>query len=479
MSLLYKFFLGILIAKIIFVLAFVGIFGEARLIWSDSAAYLNIGRNLWSGYGFVSSGGDPLIYTPNTIRTPIYPAIIGFFDRFVPHGLAVVSFLQAALAAFAAVLIYKLALRFLDHRWALGVTLVASFEPLISVIHILIMPEILLLVFILLFLDSFLRYLDDRRISDLLLVSLWLGIATMIKPAALYLFVVPLFFLIKDYIFSYVRSEKRSNKLLRLFVFLGVMVLLLFPWAARNYVTAGVIGVTTDDAANICGWTLSGILATKHRLDASNFDVLYAHPEYQEQVKRCTSTGAALKLFAAEYPVDFAKTMFLSSIAMLTNDGYAAFFEKAPAEEKRPDQWEAPVKIHHNYLTPAVFTNRDWPARFLAAAQELRPHERVAVIVGKLFWLLILFFALLSAWQLVIKQHSLPAFFLFLVIVYFVAAAVITNAYGVGARLRFSVNPLLLLFAGIGAHNLFNNIFRSPLHFLKNTPNILGYDGKR
>lgn len=465
----HKLFLGVLIAKIIFVIAFVGVFGEDRLIWSDSSAYLNIGRSLWSGHGFASSSGESSIYTPNTVRTPLYPAIIGFFDRFVPHGLAAVSLLQAALAAFAAVLIYHIAIRFLPPRWALGVALVASFEPLISVIHILIMPEILLLVFLLLFLNSFLYYLDRRQIHDLLLSALWLGIAVMIKPVAIYLFAVPLFFLIKDYRVSFVRP----------FIFLSIIILLLLPWAARNYVTAGVMGVTTDDSANICGWTLSGILATKHRLDASNFDILYAHPEYKEAVTHCTSTSAALKLFITEYPIDFAKTMILSGIAMLTNEGYAAFFEKAPVEHERSAQWQAPVKIHHNYLTPAVFTNRDWPARLTAAFYELRPIERVAIVAGKLFWAAVLLFAIFGAWHLIIKHRSSHALFLLFVIGYFIAAAVITNAYGVGARLRFPINSLLLLFACVVAHNLFNHILRPRFDFFKNTADIFGNDRER
>ena len=263
MSSSHKLFFGVLVAKIIFVFLFVGFFGEERLIWSDSSAYLNIGRNIFSGHGFSSSGGDPLVYTPNTVRTPVYPFLVGFFDRFVPHGLLVVSLLQAALAALAIVLIYQLARRFLDDYWAWGIALIASFEPLTSAIHILIAPEIFLLVFALLFLISFLRYLDDQHIADLLLSALWLGIATMIKPVALYLFVVPflflIFFSIRDYIFSYVRREKRNSSFWHIIVFLSIILLLLLPWEARNYVTDGIIGVTTDDAANICGWTLIGV----------------------------------------------------------------------------------------------------------------------------------------------------------------------------------------------------------------------------
>lgn len=461
MSLSYKLFFSVLIIKIIFVFVFVGIFGEQRLLWSDSSAYLNIGRNIFSGHGFSSSGGEPPIFTPNTVRTPLYPFLIGFFYRFVPHGLTVVSLLQAILAAFAAVLIYRIALRFLSPFWALGVALIASFEPLISVIHILIMPEILLLVFLLLFLLSFLRYLDERDVADLLLSALWFGAAVMTKPVALYLFFIPLFFLIKDYIFLREGNKKRNSYFLRIPIFVGVIFLLLAPWAARNYVTAGIVGVTTDDAANICGWTLSGVLATKHRLDASNFDILYAHPEYQEAARHCTSTSAALKLFITEYPADFIKTMFLSGIAMLTNEGYTAFFEKAPAEENRPDQWAAQVKIHHNYLTPAVFTNRDWPVRVAAAVRELRPYEFIIVMVGKLFWLFVLVFAIIGAWRLLVKKRSPYALFVALVIGYFIAAAVITNAYGVGARLRFPINPFLILFAAAGMRHLFL-LLRSP-----------------
>ena len=143
-------------------------------------------------------------------------------------------------------------------------------------------------------------------------------------------------------------------------------------------------------------------------------------------------------MFLFDYPGFFVKTSLLSSASLLTNEGYAAFFERPPEEQ---------VKIHHNYLTPAVFTSPDWRERVRAAIRELTGIELIAVLVGKLFWLLVSIFAFIGMAYLSFVKKSLPAIFLMVVVVYFVTVTVISTGYGVGARLRYPIDPALLIFA--------------------------------
>src|SRR3989338_980333 len=365
-----KLFFFVVAAKIVLLAAVLLVFGESRLIWSDSATYIAIGRNIFEGHGFSTTDTDRVIFTPNSIRTPLYPFIVGLFETYIPHGLVVVSFLQAVAAGFIALLVYKLGLLFFSPKWALLTALAVSFEPLISSIHILILPE----------------------------------------------------------------------------TFLVILFVLLAPWMARNKAVVGTFDMTTDDTGNLCCWEMVGILAAKYRIDSSDFTTLYALPEYATAKSKCTSTVFALTMFLTEYPSHFLKTSILSAAALLTNDGYSGAFFKKP-----PDQQ---TKIHHNYLTQAVFTNTDWRAKISAAAGELTVVELAVVIAGKVFWTFIAIMSVFGAMRLVFIEKSSLAVFLLLVVLYFITVTVTSTGFGVGARLRYPIDPLLLLFAVYRLRNI-------------------------
>ena len=423
-----RIFILILGVKILLLFSFLFFFGETSLIWSDSTNYIDLGKNIFEGHGFSTTYGvGGFLTSPDARRMPLYPFFLGFFDAYIPHGLVVVSFFQAIAAALTAVFLYRIGRLFLSSRWALAASLVFSLEPLIAVMHILIMPETLFVLFVLIFLWYFLEYLRERSSGDFFLSVAALGAAAYTKPIAIWLFAIPVFFIL---------FTRRG--VFKAFVFAVLFMLLLSPWMIRNYFVVGTPRLTTNDLGNLCGWELGGILATKHGIDSSNFDIIYSLPEYVRKREQCTSASAALKMFLFDYPGFFVKTSLLSSASLLTNEGYAAFFERPPKEQ---------VKIHHNYLTPAVFTSPDWRERVRAAIRELTGIELIAVLVGKLFWLLVSIFAFIGMAYLSFVKKSLPAIFLMVVVVYFVTVTVISTGYGVGARLRYPIDPALLIFA--------------------------------
>lgn len=434
-----KLFLFVFAAKIFILGIFLFVFGEARLLWADSPLYLDLGKNIWLGNGFGTTALDGTAVL-NTRFMPLYPAVVGFFSL-VSHGLIFLSLAQAAAAAGSAVFVYKIGLFFLPRRWALGTALIASFEPLISAMHILIMPETVFVFFLTGFLYFFLRYLRDigSRTSDstlsevgLPIVAIFLLIlAAYTKPAALYLSVLPVLFLV---------FAKRQYARAGLFVVL--FALAFIPWMARNAAVGGSFALTNDDTGNICGWTLHGVLATKYKGDPTDWNTTWGSPEFLRAQEKCTSPVGALHLFLTEYPGPFVKTMALSSLSLLTNDGYSVFFEK-PEEEQ--------VKPHHNFLTPAVFAMSDWKEKLTAALREFSYPELFIIFAGKLFWLVVSLSALWGVFLLLHRPHErIPALFLGVIILYFVGAIIFSTAYGAGARLRYPIDAPLLIFAAYG-----------------------------
>ena len=426
-----KIFWGVLGVKLLALIVFLVLFGEGRLIWSDTHTFLDLGRNIFLGNGYsqtiINTETGAITYKPNTIWTPLYSLVLGFFDVLIPYGLILVSVLQAFAAAGIAYYMYRL-FRYLLPKWyAVIGALFLSFEPIIMATNIVLMRESFFLLFLLGFFVYFFDYDRGGERNNLIKASLMLALAVYTKPVALYLTIfVGIYMLI------------RTRKFTPVLLFAGILFATFLPWMIRNHAVAGTYALTTDGVNNICTWGLSGVLAAQYRVDSSNWDTTRTLPDYESVRARCTSTARVVGIFLTEYPGAFIASNTLSALAMLTNDGYTVFFERAPEDQ---------VKIHHNYLTPVVFTNYDWPERIQGALEELSGIEITAIVLGKLMWISINILALIGFIYAITKKRSAMAVFLLFVILYFVAATTISTGLGVGSRLRYPINPFLVLYA--------------------------------
>jgi len=417
-------FISVVSIKILLVLGVFFLFGEDRFIWADTEHYASLGRNLIQGHGFSF---------PTTEFMPLYPALLGFFSLYIPHGLAALSFLQAIAAGFTALFVFRIGKLFLPDSWALGAALIASFEPLIVAIHLLLMPETFFVFFVTAFLYYFLLCLRQGEKADVYKAAAALAFALYTKPAAAYLIGIAALFLL----FS-------RNGLRRAAVFVSIMVLVALPWMARNNVVAGTYALNTNGARNMCSWGLSGIMAIKYQVDSSNWNMTLSVPEYVAAREQCTSTFGALQLFSTEYPVEFSKMLILSAASVFTNEGYAVFFEN-------PDKQ---MKIHNNYLTPAVFSNRDWPQKIAAALHEFSVAELFIIFAGKLFWLAVSILAAVGIYiSLRERKARMTVIFLAVVVAYFAGASMLAAGLSAGARYRYQVDAVLVIFAFVGIHS--------------------------
>ncbi|TSC71986.1 MAG: hypothetical protein G01um101470_442 [Parcubacteria group bacterium Gr01-1014_70] len=256
-------------------------------------------------------------------------------------------------------------------------------------------------------------------------------LAVYTKPAALYLVVFPVLFLI---------FAKREY--LRAAIFAMIFVLALVPWMARNASLGGSFVMTSDDTGNICGWTLHGVLATKYGVDPTDWTTTWNLPEFLQAKEKCTSSFAALRLFFTEYPTAFLKTMTLSSLSLLTNDGYSVFFEKSQNEQ---------IKPHHNFLTPAVFAMRDAGSTLSAALREFSAWELGIILGGKFFWTAVFFMAMMgSILVLRLRYNGVQGLFILCIALYFISVTIFVTAYGAGARLRYPITPYMIILAAFG-----------------------------
>ena len=424
--------LGFIIAiKLALVGAVIFFFGEGKLIWADTKHYASLGRSLVTGHGLSFPGDGPNVFSPTTEFMPLYPFILGFFSLYVPYGYAILSMIQAVAAGFSALYVFRIGRFFLSRGLSLLAAVVFAFEPLVSVIHILMMPETFFVLFILIFIYYALQSVSREYTIDWYWAASWLAIAIYTKPAALYL-VIPALFLIAG----------KTQWIRKSIVFVSILIVALSPWMMRNYWLTGTYRVTSNAERGICHWGITGILAVKYRVDASNWNTTVHLPEYADAQAQCGGIVDALRIFTSRYPVEFGKLLMVSTASILTNDGYTVLFEKSAEEQ---------VKIHHNYLTPVVFINTDWRLKIAAAMGEYSRTELRIIAVGKFFWLFTSIGASIGALIVLYRRESRrAAFFLMLVSVYFIGASALAAGLAAGARYRYQIDAILIIFATVG-----------------------------
>ena len=297
------------------------------------------------------------------------------------------------------------------------------------------MPDTFLVLFLLLWMWFLIKHFESGAAKELILSVAFLALAVYTKPIAYYLFIITAIVLFL-----------RHRSVWKPAIALVLLFILFLPWMTYNKIRAGTFAMTTDDVGNLCSWELVALISVRHRLDSVDWLPIIKLPEYQNVSVRCTSTSGALAIFIREYPKELFVATGISKLAMLTNEGYSSFFEK-PAHEQ--------IQPHHNYLTPPVLTNRDWREKVLAAAREMRAPELVAIIVGKAVWLLVGVLAVFGFWQALRGKYFLTTLFLLLFVFYIIGVTTLSTGFGVGARLRFPIDPLLAIFAALGTQRLF------------------------
>ncbi len=202
--------------------------GENTFYLVDSYRYINLGNN------YFNSG----IYAEE-ISDPLFPSI------FIPPGLPTVFYLLNAIGGVHLIIVFQIICQ-LFIGYILLKTYKLLFNPktnfslyLIGFLYAFDLPSIILgnvlmgetvfTLFLLLFIQNFIRFILNHQSKHLLLSSLFLGIATLIKPIAFYL---PILFFI--YLFFHLRKEKSLN-LSSFIYFLFPFYLLTGFWMARNY----------------------------------------------------------------------------------------------------------------------------------------------------------------------------------------------------------------------------------------------------
>jgi 4-amino-4-deoxy-L-arabinose transferase-like glycosyltransferase len=187
----------------------------------DAQNYLQLARNI------AESGSFSMWRKPSAYVAPGYPFLLAAIFKIVGENLLAVKLIQAVLGASTAVLVYFLALRFGRPALAWLAALIAALHPELVGITVFIYTEVFFIFLLTLSLLSLARAVSSGKWSHFFLSGLLFGLTTLCRSTILYF---PLFALA-----ALILAAQRWLWLRRWAFFILGMMLIMAPWAARNY----------------------------------------------------------------------------------------------------------------------------------------------------------------------------------------------------------------------------------------------------
>ncbi|MFC1595086.1 FkbM family methyltransferase [Patescibacteria group bacterium] len=436
-----KLFLFILFIKLAILFFVAVVVGGSGFSWSgDGLEYIDLGTNLINGDGFSETTSEGLLVA-ETKRMPLYPFIAASLLKLSNASFVwPISLFQAFLAAFIAVLVFRIACFFMPTNWAFVPAVIISIEPVISALHVFVFAETLLVFFVLLFVYNFLKYLEGNSHYYLVFSIFSLVLACYTKPIALYLIVVPIIILLY-----------KNWKHFLVVVFMAFFLFL--PWIARNAVITGKPTLSTNGNDALCGYQLPAILAGVYGFPDSSpaaaIGEMLNVPEYKAIYDKCISASAfeTIKDITFEYPYASVKSIFFTSLAFYTNDGISSIVQDS----------DSTLPPHHNYLSSTVFLGSEWKSQIKIAISELTALEFLAIFILKAFWIAVFILAFYGVIKIFSSgtKNKINIVLLILVILYFTGASVLGGGIGTGARYRYHITALLLLLSTFGFLRLY------------------------
>jgi hypothetical protein len=394
-----------------------------RHLAPDSLGYLTLAENVGAGRGFSAATEPP--WTPNTFRTPGYPAFIAFVAALLPRWPVDVAVIvaQSALVLVGGAALLRLASRLgLAARNRLALSGVLAFDPAAIGLCAMILSETLFSTLLAIALLLWITALQDRRPLSAFLVGASVGVLALVRPVAAYLWVGPLLTL------AFARAGRARRWPLVGLAVAGVLCVTA-PWLLRNHGLGAGLSLSSMSGAQMVDWQAAIIESRARGLPRAA-----VAEEYIQRYGSEPSGPRVLIDVVSRYPVVFVT----SSLASF------AFFFVDPGHQ---------VLLHPLGVAPTGLIAKP-PTTAGSALARVRDHPG-----GTLVALVCVTWSILSLslagrgaqrsgshpeWRRLVLS---PALF---TIAYFACLSVELVLVEGGARLRAPIGPVLALLAAVG-----------------------------
>lgn len=438
-----------LILRIALLLAIVFSQGESALLVSDAPRFYKIAQALVAGHGFTL--GDPP-FAPSAFFPPVFLSLLAgslaLFQSVIP-----VALLHIILGSLLPLLVWKIA-GFLtqDHRirfLAVGLT---AFEPQMILWSIVPTTEMIATFMMITALYFFLKIIKDFQWQDAAFSGFLLGLSTLTRPHAQFLFFLALIYLCGRVILRMVRGKGfPRDAIFTAIVFVLIFAATLSPWLIRNYRQFGQVSVSTTGLRNLYSDFATSVITLhsgKGFRDVRNELYENLAKKYgvgPQEVRENPIYGRelakeGLKIIAAN-PKESAEVLLISSGAFFTQDLYTFYLR----------QFKVIPRFSFEF-SPSVVLLKEGPFKLAGKVWSLLGAYAFIPILGRLFWVLLTFGWLYGAYRL-IKEGGFgrTVALVFLLTILYYAATSAVGAFSDQGRLRYPVNSLIFILASYGA----------------------------
>ena len=401
---------------------------EATIYGSDW--YFEVAQNLFSGNGFSLFEGRP-----SPIHVPVYPFFLAS-SLFLFGNFIFAIIIQILVGSFIPVLGRKLSLKLISsEKIALFVGVVLALEPNFMLFSSIFFTETLFIFLFLLFILSFISYLEKGSTKLLVLSSFLLGISALTKTVVQFfpLFLVPL-------AWWFLRKHIPLKKLiLHTFLFVSIFLLVLSPWLYRNYKVFGTPGMTIMPSFNLYFTFVPSVLALHNNTSFSSeshalINSPGAHSEILTFATAPQFNKEALEIIS-QYPKEVLEVVAINIVTFFTHDGMLTVLQNAG------------ITPEVSLSKPAIMLLVSSPVEFMKTVSTYIMSPFVLVLIMRLFWIAVTVFFLIGCVRLLRKRKITAPITLVLIIVLYFTITTPTNGLTANARFRMPVVPIILTIA--------------------------------
>ena len=409
---------------------------------NDGLDYHRLATTLIESHRFAYSNTDE----PDALRTPLYPMLVALIYSLAGHKPWIVILVQIMIDAMSSLLLLLSLSQLLSRRVALIASAFYALDPFLILHSSTTLVSDTFFVFLLVvafwFLSGgFMRNSGRRTALDYALSSLFLGLATLVRPISQYL---PVCY----FIFFLVAYWKRPRVAVTYSVLTALVCgLVMSPWLFRNHSTFGFFSLSTSGSYNLLVLDVVPMeMAARHQDARAVRGALLAEadnmieadglcPQDLNGFQRAQYWQRLAIKYIANAPIAFGRSYFLGVTHTLFNldtRSYAEIFGLPAAG--------LDIKAHTDV--------------FDLARAFLKTRGVVGVLIGSVIALFLFISYLGAAVGLLVSWRRYNRPFLFLMLVLAIYFVLITGAAGL-ARFKLPSIPFYVAFTGIGLGYLY------------------------
>lgn len=392
--------------------------------------YYEVSQNLFLGNGFSIDG-----ISPSPVQVPIYPLFLAS-SLFLFGSYKIVVAVQIFLGSIIPVLARYLSLKLIPNsKVAIFVALVVALEPNFVLLSSIFFTETLFIFLFLLFILSFISYLEKGETKMLCISAVILGLSTLVKTTTQFfpIFLIPI-------AWWFLRKKLPTRKLVSQgFIFMAIFLIILSPWLYRNYKQFGAPGLTIMPTLNLYATLLPSVLSV-----ANNTSFTEARDAFIRQSKlnlkdlTFANSGEFNKEAINEikkHPKAIIEVATINVLTFFTHDGMLTVLENAGI---RPETY--PSKSAITLLISS-------PIQFMKVVGGYLNSPFILVLIMRLVWLTVFILFLLGVFLLWRNRGITPAILFGLVLVAYFAVTTASNGLTVNARFRMPIEPIIIAIA--------------------------------